>query len=387
MRRTFHALSIIAALGAAIVARAGEAVDTTTLRSRIEAAIQAEDYNLAARLARQLFRAPGLDRHGRGMAHLAQALQLVARKEYAAARILMGRAADEVREPADILRLRANLALQTGDFTGAAEDVARLLVLVPGFAEQESGQPIYRIWRGLREKGGAPLYRFLDALFRAGFDGGRGHDAVDWMWLDLTRLHAEAGRREDARAVLGRVFDPEAILEAMIDRRYAALWPMLDGLGIADVEALYRRDLEYAKKRLAAHPKSLAVLHQYFDALRQADELAEARRVAQDFFRRSEAYDAEDAAARRRIGLAFLEGMAVIEHAEGHMEQSLDLMRSLAGLSIDEFPSLVNQQIDFAISLLEAGRYEDALAAAARVDPERASRFGNFFVQMVEACS
>lgn len=387
MRRTCHRIAMLVALGAAIVARAGEAADAASLRSRIEAAIEAEDYDLAARLARDLFRAPDADAQGRGMAYLARGLQLAARKEYRAARILMGRAADALPEPVDVLGMRANLAFRTGDFAGAAEDVERLVALDPGFLEQQSGEPIYRIWRALRKKGGAPLYRFLQTLLDAGFDGGRGHGAIDWMWLDLTRLHAQAGRSEDARAALDRIFDPKAILEAMIDRRYADLWPILDGRGIADAESLYRRDLDYAKERLAAHPKSLAVLYQYFGALRQAEEFTAARHVAQDYFRHSGEYDAEDALERRRISLAFLEGMAAIARAEGRWDEALDLMRSLAGLSADAFPSLVNQKIDLAIYLLEARRYEEALAAAARINPDRARKYGNFFIRMVEACS
>lgn len=112
------------------------------------------------------------------------------------------------------------------------------------------------------------------ALARIGYggDSGVGH----WRAADAVAILAKRADTAAAGEILQYVKEPEAFENMLVQKRYSALWPMLEKVGGAHLANIRAESLAGAERAYLAAPDDMEKLQAYADALRHSGRSADA---------------------------------------------------------------------------------------------------------------
>lgn len=229
--------------------------------------------------------------------------------------------------------------------------------------------------------------RFAELLAASNWNRDAGPGARDWIFVSAMQSHFARGDEAGAIRLLDRVEGPQALVETLIQNRYAGLWPIIEARAGADLAlfaAAYEDTLarEYRADPDNATLVELSVLHMS-DMGRHAEALALAAPIADDPRR---------VAATDREGLWIVNHAAYAELALNRPDAALARMERLVARGLDSHPELISMAINRVLMLGSSGLYARALveaeALAARTEAEPlASDYGEMFLWSAAACS
>jgi tetratricopeptide (TPR) repeat protein len=267
-------------------------------------------------------------------------------------------------------------AIVTGDFDVAADSIDILIARFPDSA-RDLDWDMVRFFLGHEPKG--QDQRNEDRrinLARIGYNGG---DSVigQWRVVDAVKILAGRGDNKPAIELLKRVNQPDAIENMLIQKRYAALWPVLEEIGGKHLAKARSAALAGAEQAYAAAPYDNEKLQVYVDALRHAGRF-------------------DDAIALRSKLPSTPQAMAVADEKTGWVVNSIAYALNEAGRGDegDRLFAALNDpprtdagwRVSMIINRLEmlvmAGKFEKA-ATLLDVTAESATKNGNPYAQQL----
>lgn len=174
------------------------------------------------------------------------------------------------RPMAQTVGMQAHLALATGSHQEAGDALVRLAREWPGEVNRFHLEMAVDLHYQLRDSPEAQRTQ-LQRLFDAGFDpvDGRASD----LWLELVRLHLDAGDIPRARAAASRVDGVSNAVAMRIDRRFDPLTQADPSL--ADIRVQGKRALAAMRAKAEKLPNDLGLQYQLVDAHLMLGEHAE----------------------------------------------------------------------------------------------------------------
>lgn len=223
---------------------------------------------------------------------------------------------------------------------------------------------------------------YLQALFDAQWDDPTADSSSLWYYLALARVRL--GEPERARAAIGRVVAPEAVIRLRDDKRFDAL---VDRDASAfDVKAAALRTVAALREKAARQPRSLDVRHALASALLQADalqdvlDLSEAAQQAIAAGGDAPPYDDPD------VLTWMLDTRAIALRRLGRIDEAVALMERIRDDPEDGQPN-VSQAINLGMLHCQVGRPRDALAGIARIEDGGMSDYGRTQSASVRLCA
>jgi tetratricopeptide (TPR) repeat protein len=209
----------------------------------------------------------------------------------------------------------------------------------------------------------------------------------DRIWLDYARLLADDGEADHAAALVRRVTEVNGLISVSLDRRFAAI--VAAEPTRFDLRAAQERQLARDQAAMKRTPNSMALLVETVRDLRALERFDEALALDQSAIDRANhspkgkpAFTDQD----RQLNWA-LDFKADILDELGRHDEALDIQRAAAKLDENRNPN-VSQVINFAGSLVDAGRPEEALRELTGFDgPRDASPYGTAWVHTERACA
>lgn len=296
-------------------------------------------------------------------------------------------------EAAELYTDDANLYFRMAELYRGAEDLEKevgILVTLaakhPASAKNLNSQWINDLNFKLTEAGKSELFDNLSILLAgAGYEGTNSWGA-DWIYANAVQALVKSDRLTNIPRFLEKISDPSSLLSLMIDRRYEVIWPDVEKRAGADLRLALDREIENRKKAYEEDEEDAERLAAYVEALRDGGKMEQAAAAAKPFV--------DDWGTVEAIGTdAFwvVDSYARALSDLGQYDQSIDIMKKLTALPIEDFPDTINMRINLAVLLQQVGRYEEALAYAqelnAEVAEDYASDFGRMFIRSVQACS
>ncbi len=296
-------------------------------------------------------------------------------------------------EAADLYADDANLYFRMAELYRGAEDLEKEVGVLLTLAAKhpQSAKNLNSEWVGdlnfkLTEVGKTELFDNLAILLAgAGYEGSNSWGA-DWIYATAVQALVETDRLSNVSRFLDQISDPQSLLSLMVDRRYEVIWPDVEKRAGADLRIALDREIENRKKAYEEDDEDVERLTAYIEALRAGGKIKEAAAVAKPFF--------EDWGTVEAIGTdAFwaVNSYAFALNDLGRYDESIDVLKKMADLPIEDFPDTISMRINLAIMLQRVGRYEEALTYAeelgAEVANDYASEYGRMFIKSVQACS
>jgi hypothetical protein len=205
---------------------------------------------------------------------------------------------------------------------------------------------------------------------------------VDWIRLRLVKGLVKRDRIDDARAIVETILNPVILVRLGIDRRYAALWPVIEarlGPGADIADAAY---VGAAKARFDKSPTSLVARLGYAEALNVASREPEALAVADVAKTPAELAALSD----REVWLVNLH--AALLGDAGRNDEALARLGAINATPINGRSSLVGTMINEALFASSVNKPEAALAAAERAEKALvANEYGQLFLAQARTCA
>ncbi len=206
---------------------------------------------------------------------------------------------------------------------------------------------------------------------------------ADWLRLRLINSLVKRDRLEDAKPIIEKVLNPVVLVRLGIDRRFQALWPMIEarlgpGADLADA-----RFVDAAKARFDKQPKSMIARLGYAEALNIASREPEAMAIADVAKTPAELTALGD----REIWLVNLH--AALLGDAGRIDEALARYQALNSTPMAGRPGLVGTMINEALFAESVDRPDRALAAAqiAGANAEGISETGQLYLSQARACA
>lgn len=198
------------------------------------------------------------------------------------------------------------------------------------------------------------------------------------------KVALERGDVPGARALLARGLAVDALIELAIDRRYQALWPDIDRMRGNGFRAPIEQAVASAAAAAKGAPDDFDTVLRHVRALRMAGDpagaIAAAKRLAEDRAR-------IEATGDQAFWLVNEYAYALVD--AGRTDDAVAAMDAIIALGLETYPGLVSQIINQSETLMEAGRYERALAVLATVegDGTPVSGYGRMWILSTKACT
>lgn len=164
----------------------------------------------------------------------------------------------------------AYLALQTKHYEEAGDALVRVAREWPGNVNRRHLEMVSLLHYELRDSPDAQRAQ-LQRLFDAGFDPVDGR--ASGLWLELVRLHLDAGDIPRARAASSRVDGVASAVAMRIDRRFDPLTAADPSL--ADIRVQGQRALAAVRAKAEKRPNDIALQYEMVDAHLMLGEHAE----------------------------------------------------------------------------------------------------------------
>lgn len=261
-------------------------------------------------------------------------------------------------------------ALSIPDFPLAATAVEQAARNVPGIGWAELRRSLGReqpaaLLQALDEAhDDATRVRFAEALFRIGWPGGGDIEGADFLRTILIDSRLARGDNAGAAGLAASLRAPTAVLPVLLMRRYDnVLGANADRLSLLR-SSMASYDRETATAAADASPGLLNALYRA-RYLRNVGRDSEALALLMPFTR-----DVAATVSADENGMWLVNDAVYILLALGRKNEAVALMERLVALPVGENQSLVGPYINHAIILGKAGRHEEALAYARRIEQE-----------------
>lgn len=266
---------------------------------------------------------------------------------------------------------------ENGRTSIAAHALERLIAVFPEQVRSIPPRDVGPLLGQLQSKGRGDKAKALRLrLAEIGFAGDL-VDVRDAYRLGGIRAALDAGEVDRARALAGRIDEVEVLALLLTDRRYAALWPVIEARARPSMRTPIAAGVALAERTLAAQPGDVRARRSLFEILRSAGRLAEADKVAAGF--------APTPADLKTIGEDagwLIDGHASVLAELGRVGEADARYALLAGLDIEQRPWLISMSINRAA--LAVTRGEPAHAARLLVDVEPLARtYGSPYAQLL----
>ncbi|AHE52515.1 DUF3857 domain-containing protein [Sphingomonas sanxanigenens] len=198
------------------------------------------------------------------------------------------------------------------------------------------------------------------------------------------KVALDRGDVPGARALLARGLAVDALVDLAIDRRYQALWPDIDRVRGNGFRAPIETAVAKAAAAAKAAPDDFDAVLRHVRALRLAGDPAAAvaagKRLAEDRAR-------IEATGGQAFWLVNDYAYALVD--AGRTDDAVAAMDAIIALGLETYPHLVSQIINQSETLMEAGRFDRALAVLAMVEGEETpvSGYGRMWILATKACS
>ncbi len=277
-------------------------------------------------------------------------------------------------------RLTSYLGLEQYD--DAYKDLLVLAQSYPNDIKDVTLRNIFAVGRRLlKTERHDDLLTLLLALKKANYRGPDPLITTDYLYKYLIQELVDHKRADEAIPLVADLAQYDALMELSTQARYAALRTAPGMAPLLQPQDFPARQLAYAQKLAAQNPKSLKTLTHLVAALRLNARYAEAAKAGQDALKSLAKYD-KDA----EYELWLRNEVAYALQAQGLFADANALLQPLLKQDAKDNSSLVNQFINLGIMLVEQGRYQDAMAAAAKAHGHSSS-YGEKSIQYVNACA
>jgi tetratricopeptide (TPR) repeat protein len=187
------------------------------------------------------------------------------------------------------------------------------------------------------------------------------------------------GRTAMAPQLLANIRSPSSYLGFIPDRKYEAIWPLVEERAGPNLETIADEYVFWAMARLENHPRDRDRFSEAARALHYAGRFEEAIALARQWRER------DGAMALIEQGDAWAFNIEAYAHdALGQVDEADTIFDQLARLDSDEHPWVVNMVINRASRLVGQERWEEGLAAATLARGV-AEKWGNDFARMIIA--
>jgi len=219
------------------------------------------------------------------------------------------------------------------------------------------------------------------ALSKAGYKGNK-NSGADWVYQIAVKALIGKNETETAKSLSVNINDSALLLELLIDRRYEAIWPVVEERSGKNLRKAIEADLLRTQKEYEAAPDDYKLLLWYMQSLRAAGQSQEAIKVAKPML---DEWSKVVATGKDAFWVANAYAYTLID--VGQFDKAMELMRKINSLGPEDFPNIINMSINHAMMLMENGSFEKAVSAAEAIDLDYASTYGKMFVWSVKSCS
>ena len=270
------------------------------------------------------------------------------------------------------------------DWDVAAGAMIELAGRWPDQLEEKWASLAWRAFHGLKDRP-ARQTELFQALFDARYETTSGDGSA--MWLELARLHLDAGDVERARTAASRVMGGSNIVQMRIDRRFDPI--VVRDARAFDARASEERLVDKLRKQSLARPRDMNVWIQLTYALLAVGEhqavIDEATRVldavAPANGRKGDAQKWKDA-----DDFVWVLNNRAIAHARlGNVDAAIADLRRAAASGEDGVPN-VSQALNLGSLLCNAGRPDEA-ERQVNIDSEYMAPYGKLVQAMVRLCA
>lgn len=222
--------------------------------------------------------------------------------------------------------------------------------------------------------------RLAESLFRIGWPGEGEIETSDFLRIILLEQRLAQGDRAAAADLAAAMVSPANLLPLLAMRKYDALFSGDDERVARLRTALAEYDRQTADN-LAGGSATVPFVLERSRFLRALGRESEALRLLQPLTR-----DVAATVAAHDHGMWVVNQAVYVLLALGRDAEAVSLMERLVAVPISENGGLIGPYINHSIVLGHAGRHEEALAYARRIEQEH-SRYANDYGQSVIASS
>jgi hypothetical protein len=269
-----------------------------------------------------------------------------------------------------------------GDPAGAADTIQLIASSDPKGLNTLPTEVVSEVLRGIRKDENRSFETDYSLVIGGWSPAEATVGSLDWARLRLVQGLMKRDRVDDAQAIVETILSPVILVRLGIDRRYAALWPMIEarlGPGADIADAAY---VSAAKSVFDKAPGSLVARLGYAEALNVASREPEAMALLDVAKTPAELA----ALADREVWLVNLH--AALLGDAGRIDEALARLAAVNTTPINGRSSLVGTMINEALFAASVKRPEAALAAAERAEKTTgANEYGQLFLATARACA
>ena len=243
---------------------------------------------------------------------------------------------------------------------------------------------VWMVMRHFSGDAGKPTqYRFAESLLRFGWPGHDDPATTDSLRLILIEQQLAGSDTEGARALASMIATPSEMVELILMRRFDPAIGDRDRLAMLR-EAISSHDIVSAQA-VADRPEDLRRVLARATYLREVGRETDALAVLEPFTR--------DVPATVALGD---EGMWLINQAGyallalGRSDEAIALMEKLVAIPVAERADLIGPYINHSVILWRAGRMDEALSFATRLDRDHsgaANDYGRMWILSSVVCA
>ena len=207
---------------------------------------------------------------------------------------------------------------------------------------------------------------------------------IRWQWIyaEAVRAHVKNSDLVQAKSTLLKITDPNILLSFLSDKRFQDIWPSIEALAGPNFSSTIENSVALAREEYEKNDEDFQLVLNYAIALRTQGRESAASNLLKPF--------AEDL---KRIELNGEPGYWLVNEyassliAQNRFDEGIEFLTKVIALGVDDYPSLVNMQINRAVWYLDAGKFQEAFDVASSIDTDLSSNYGDMFIFYVQACS
>lgn len=225
------------------------------------------------------------------------------------------------------------------------------------------------------------LFSLLSALDRAKYTGDEPLEFTDWLYIDLLREYVKRKQFDDARRLLEKFVQANALINIRLDRDFEAIWLRPEFASLLDVNDFPRRELVNAQLLLEKYPKSWKSVADVAFALRINGRNEEAVSLAKSAIAKSETYTFE-----LDHELWLKNELARALFSLGSFDEANAILEPITKVNLKKNGSAVSQVLNYGAMLMAQGKSQRATAVVEKTEGFVSNR-GALVAKHVIACS
>jgi len=219
------------------------------------------------------------------------------------------------------------------------------------------------------------------ALVRAEYESDK-EDGDGWVYYRAIDALVENNEPIEAASHLPKITNATSLLGLMIDKKYQAIWPMVEDRAGHDLRIALDREIDETKTAYEDDKTNFKKLNDYLRALRQGGSMEKAIAIAQPLIDDWSTIEAEAGDAFWTANI-----YAEVLNDVGHHEEAIAVLQRINELPIEDFPDSISMRINQASMLQSQAKFDEALALANSLNKDFTSDFGAMFIDGIRSCS